>query len=77
MLVRVPAVLDAQALARKWYKSDIMQLLIAALILVNFMTTAGQAEQRPQRGTPEALMFENADDIFSALFTLELAWNRE
>ena len=59
----------------KFYASDPVQLLIAVIIVINFLCNAVEAELLPPEGSKEDHVLETLDKIFVALFTIELGVN--
>eukprot|EP00961_Rhodomonas_salina_P080510 1083277-Rhodomonas_salina.1 len=76
MLEELPGSLDrARMLATIFYMSDYTQMFIASLIILNFILNAASSEILPEDGTHLAMIFEDVEIAFTAIFTLELIIN--
>jgi hypothetical protein len=65
----------AQEALRAWYASDPIQIVVAVLIVANFLANAAQTEILPSKEDKAYQLFQDMDLFFTYVFTVELAVN--
>ena len=58
-----------------YYRGETAQILVAILIVANFLVNAAQSEMLPEKGTASDQTFNAIDVFFTWVFFFELLWN--